>query len=64
MATPLPPLDVPVVDPQTGHMTQAWYSFFQNLKVTQLSDVSPVAPTNGQVLIYVSATGLWTPGTN
>jgi hypothetical protein len=65
MATPLPGLDVPVVDPQTGLMTQAWYSFLQqHQKLTQLPDVSVVAPTNGQVLIYNATTKLWTPGVN
>jgi hypothetical protein len=29
MATPLPPLDVPVVD-RNGIMSQAWYSYFQS----------------------------------
>jgi hypothetical protein len=65
MATPLPGLDVPVVDPQTGLMTQAWYVWMQaHQKLTQLPDVSVVAPTNGQVLIYNSTTKLWTPGAN
>jgi hypothetical protein len=36
MAQPLPGLDVPVVDPPTGLMTQTWYNYFQNLnKLTQ-----------------------------
>lgn len=65
MANPLPGLDVPVVNPQTGQMTQVWYTYFQgHQKLTQLPDVSTTAPTNGQVLIYTTATGLWTPGTN
>jgi len=65
MSKPLPGLDVPVVNPQTGQMTQAWYEFFQGRqKLTQLSDFSTVAPTNGQVPIWNSTTKLWTPGTN
>ena len=65
MARPLPGLDVPVVDPQTGLMTQTWYEYFsQHHKLAQLPDVSTTAPTNGQVLIFTSATGLWTPGAN
>jgi hypothetical protein len=65
MARPLPGLDVPVVDPQTGQMTQAWWEYFQShQKLTQLPDVSKTAPTNGQVLAWTSATGLWTPTAN
>src|SRR4030042_2713883 len=32
------------------------------LKLNELQNVSTATPTNGQVLAYVSATGLWTPG--
>ncbi len=65
MAKPLPGVDVPVVDPQTGLMTQAWYEYLQgHNRLSQLPDVSPTAPTNGQVLIYNSTTRLWTPGAN
>lgn len=65
MANPLPGLDSPVVDPQTGKMTQVWYVFFQShQKLTQLPDVSTTAPTNGQVLTWTAATGLWTPAAN
>ena len=65
MSKPLPGLDVPVIDTQTGQMTQIWFEYFsQHHKLAQLPDVSTTAPTNGQVLIYTSATGLWTPGAN
>ena len=65
MPLPLPGNDVPVVNPQTGQMTQAWYSYFQSrVKLSQLPDVSTVAPTNGQVLIWNDTTKLYTPGTN
>jgi hypothetical protein len=65
MARPLPGLDVPVVNPQTGQMNQAWYEYFQSHQtLAQLPDVSPTAPANGQVLIYNSTTKLWTPGAN
>jgi hypothetical protein len=65
VANPLPALDTPVVDPQTGKMTQTWYTYLQShQKLTQLPDVSTVAPTNGQVLIFNSASGLWVPGAN
>jgi hypothetical protein len=63
MAQPLPSLDVPVVDPQTGQMTQSWYVYFQShQKLTQLPDVSTVAPTNGQTLRWNNLSKLWVPG--
>lgn len=62
MAKPFPGLDVPVVNPQTGQMNQAWYEYFQfHQKLAQLPDVSTAAPTNNQVLTFKTATGLWTP---
>jgi hypothetical protein len=65
MARPLPGLDVPVVNPQTGQMTQPWYEYFQSRqKLSQLPDVSTVAPTNGQVLIWNDTTKLYVPGAN
>lgn len=65
MARPFPGIDVPLVDINTGLMTQIWVEYFQShQKLAQLPDVSTTAPTNGQVLIYNSTTKLWTPGTN
>lgn len=65
MSNPLPGLDVPIVDPKTGQMTQTWYEYFtSHHKLAQLPDVSTTAPLNNQVLIYNSTTKLWTPGTN
>lgn len=65
MSKPFPGLDVPMVDLKTGLMTQIWFEYFsQHQKLAQLPDVSPVAPTNGQVLIYNSTTKLYTPGSN
>jgi hypothetical protein len=62
MALPLPGLDVPVVDPETGRMTQAWYSYFQaHHKLSQLPDVSTTAPVTGQWLAWNDTTKLWTP---
>lgn len=59
---PLPGLDVPVVDLETGLMTQTWYEYLSShQKLVQLPDVSTTAPTNGQVLTYVAATQKWTP---
>lgn len=63
MANPLPALDTPVIDTQTGKMTQVWFDyFFQHQRLTQLPDVSAaVAPTNGQALVYNSTSKLWVP---
>lgn len=63
----LPPPDVQVIDPRTGRFTADYYDFFkglEKLRFFDLADVSTTAPTNGQVAIYNSTTGLWTPGTN
>lgn len=62
MANPLPNLDAPVVDTTTGQMTQVWYTYFQgHQKLTQLPDVSTVAPTNGQTLVFNGTSKLWVP---
>lgn len=67
-ARPMPGLDVPVIDLKTGIMTQTWFEYLQSIQTFQnlanLRDVSPTAPTNGQVLIYNSTTKLYTPGAN
>lgn len=59
----IPPHDVAVVD-ANGNMTVDWYLYFKSLSIAGLSDVSKTAPTNGQVLLWTSATGLWVPGSN
>ena len=62
MSKPFPGVDVPLVNIQTGLMTQTWYEYFsQHHKLAQLPDVSTTAPTNNQVLTFKTATGLWTP---
>lgn len=53
------------IDPVTGKPTQYFLELIQNLSENGLSQkVSTTAPANGQVLKFVSATGLWTPGTD
>ncbi len=48
-----------------GKPTLYFLELMQNLQKNGLGEaVSITAPTNGQVLKYVSATGLWTPGTD
>jgi len=54
-----------LVNLKTGLMMQTWIDYFQGIqKMGQMPDISTVAPTNGQVLIYNSTTKLWTPGAN
>lgn len=60
---PIPPHDVVVVNAD-GTMTVDWYLYFKALSITGLADVSKTAPTNTQVLIWNSASGLWVPGAN
>lgn len=66
MARPIPSLDAPVVDPQTGKMTQVWFEYFATReKLSQLPDVAQTtAPLDGQVLVWSSALGKFVYGTN
>lgn len=67
MASPLPALDTPIVDLQSGKMTQVWYEYFNTRqKLTQLPDVLVQAgfPTDGQVLIWSASFGKFVFGTN
>jgi hypothetical protein len=63
MAKPLPGVDVPVINPQTGIMTQAWYEYFQSRKgLINLPDVNgSVSLTNGMTLVYNATSKLWVP---
>ena len=63
MAKPLPGIDVPVINPQSGFMNQAWYEYFQShQKLLQLPDVNGnVALTNGMTLVYNATSKLWVP---
>jgi len=48
-----------------GKPTQYFLELVQELSRNGLTKpVSKTEPTNGQVLKYVSSTGLWTPGTD
>ncbi len=48
-----------------GTPTQYFAELIQSLSNNSLTKpVSKTEPTNGQVLKYVSSTGLWTPGTD
>lgn len=63
----IPPPDVAPIDPKTGRWTGDYYDIIKGLErlgFFDLADVSTTAPTNGQVMIYNSTTGKWTPGAN
>lgn len=58
----VPDRDARWIDDQ-GRPTPALLEFIKDLDQRAFREkVSPTAPTNGQVIKYVSATGLWTPG--
>jgi hypothetical protein len=59
----VPDRDAPMIDAQ-GRITPAWLEFLKDLDARAFREkVSTTAPTNGQAIKYVSATGLWTPST-
>ena len=63
----MPPPDVVLVDIKTGRLTSDGFDLFkvlETLRVADMADVSTTAPTNTQVLIWNSTTGLYTPGAN
>jgi hypothetical protein len=63
---PMPAPGVPLVDPN-GHLTTEWRLYFssrERIGIANLSDVSPTAPANNEVLIFNSTTGKYTPGAN
>lgn len=48
-----------------GRPTQYFLELVRNIQENGLQNkVSTTAPADGEVMIYVAATGLWTPGTN
>jgi hypothetical protein len=60
----VPDRDAPMVDGQ-GRITPSWLEYLKDLDGRAFRDgVSVTSPTNGQVMIYNSTTGLWTPGAN
>jgi hypothetical protein len=66
VARPIPSLDTPVIDLQSGKMTQVWFEYFATReKLSQLPDVAQtVAPLDGQVLVWSAANGKFVYGTN
>jgi hypothetical protein len=56
--------DVQWINPD-GTPTQYFAELLQNLSANGLQNkVAVTAPTNGQVMVFNAATGLWTPGAN
>ena len=70
MSKPFPGVDVPLVNPQTGLMTQTWTEYFQSSNRQLLAglsgqpDVKLTSLLNGQVLIWNSTDSKWENGTN
>jgi hypothetical protein len=59
--------DAVIIDPKTGRFTENGYDLFKGLErlgLIDLADVDPTAPTNGQVPVFNSTTGLWKAGAN
>lgn len=61
---PRPDKSVPVLEADGRTMSQAWFDFFSYLSALNLPAFSQTAPTNSQVPIYNSTTGVYTPGAN
>jgi hypothetical protein len=60
----VPDRDAPMTDAE-GRITPAWLEYLKDLDARALREkVAVTSPTNGQVMKYVSSTGLWTPGTD
>lgn len=65
MKQPLLPDDQPWFDPKTGRPTELFAKYMRSIDARILREpVSTTAPTNGQVMVYSTTTGLWTPGAN
>lgn len=63
----IPPPDVVAIDPKTGRWTNDWYDVLKALERVGLLDLAGMdqtAPTNGQVPVFNSTTGLWKAGAN
>jgi hypothetical protein len=64
---PKPDKSTPLLGPDGKHISDVWDEYFAFISARGLgllSDVSATAPTNGQVLVWVTATGKWTPAAN
>lgn len=61
---PKPDRSVPFLADDGRSISQAWDEYFFYLSSLNIPAFSKTAPTNGQVAIYNSTTGLYTPGAN
>lgn len=62
---PYPDAATPLLGDDGKSMNPIWYAYFQSRQAfASAPDVSTVAPTNGQVLIYNATTRAWVPGAN
>lgn len=61
---PKPNRSTPVLAADGQTISDGWDDFFRYLDSLNSPPVSAISPTNGQVLVYDSTTGLYTPGSN
>lgn len=61
---PKPSRSTPLLNDDGKTISDAWDQYFSYLSSLNLPAVSKAAPTNGQVLIFNSTTGLYEPGAN
>ena len=64
---PMPSLDVPLIDPATGQINQAWYVYFQSRQTLAGFpdvDVTTTVPLSGQVLVWDAVNKVWHPAAN
>lgn len=61
---PLPSKGTPFFEADGKTVAQAWFDYLGYVDSLNLPAFSKTAPTNGQVAIYNSTTGLYTPGAN
>lgn len=61
---PKPDKSTPLLEADGRTISQGWDEYLAYLGALNSPAVSKTAPTNGQVLIYNSTTGLYTPGAN
>lgn len=61
---PKPDKSTPLIADDGKTVSQAWDEYFAFLSSLNVPAFSKTAPTNGQVPIFNSTTGLYTPGSN
>jgi hypothetical protein len=61
---PKPDRSTPLLNDDGKTISDAWDQYFAYVSSLNLPAFAKTAPTNGQVLIFNSTTGLYTPGAN